>query len=124
MDNIPSSIHPNYKQAPLLLARETGSALSSIRSGSSFLNNYRSCLYRFVLANTEVLHDKITILANRVRALEDALQHAQSQLTNEEHPLLTEDLRALKRPLERESPEEQAQEQEHETIESINVGSL
>ncbi|KAI0793976.1 hypothetical protein C8Q74DRAFT_1194559 [Fomes fomentarius] len=79
---------------------------------------------RFVLANTEVLHDKITILANRVRALEDALQHAQSQLTNEEHPLLTDDLRALKRPLERESPEEQAQEQEHEAVESINVGSL
>ena len=77
-----------------------------------------------MLANTEVLHDKITILANRVRALEDALQDTYGQLSHEQHPLLTEDLRALKRPLERESPEEQLQEQEQETIESINVGSL
>ncbi|EIW58718.1 uncharacterized protein TRAVEDRAFT_149071 [Trametes versicolor FP-101664 SS1] len=75
---------------------------------------------RFVLANTEVLHDKITILANRVRALEDALQDVSSQ----PHPLLTDELRALKKPLEREAPEEQAQEQEQESVESINVGSL
>lgn len=73
-----------------------------------------------MLANTEVLHDKITILANRVRALEDALQDASSQ----PHPLLTDELRALKKPLEREAPEEQAQEQEQESVESINVGSL
>lgn len=73
-----------------------------------------------MLANTEVLHDKITILANRVRALEDALQDVSSQ----PHPLLTDELRALKKPLEREAPEEQAQEQEQESVESINVGSL
>nr|VWO94620.1 N/A [Ganoderma boninense] len=79
---------------------------------------------RFVLANTEVLHDKITILANRVRALEDALEDAHSNLSGEIHPLLSDELRALKRPLERESPEEQVQEQEQEVIESINVGSL
>ena len=71
----------------------------------------RSCLdIRFVLANTEVLHDKITILSSRVRALEDALQNTYSQISRDEHPLLTEELRALKRPLERESPEEQTQE--------------
>ncbi|KAI0629194.1 hypothetical protein C8Q77DRAFT_1066223 [Trametes polyzona] len=82
---------------------------------------------RFVLANTEVLHDKITILANRVRALEDALQEAHAERSpppTQPHPLLTEELRALKKPLERESPEEQAQEQEQESVESINVGSL
>ncbi|KAI9064177.1 hypothetical protein FKP32DRAFT_1591599 [Trametes sanguinea] len=79
---------------------------------------------RFVLANTEVLHDKITILSNRVRALEDALQEAHSHMSSEQHPLLSEELRALKRPLERESPEELAQEQEQESVESINVGSL
>ncbi|OSD03011.1 hypothetical protein PYCCODRAFT_1444750 [Trametes coccinea BRFM310] len=78
----------------------------------------------FVLANTEVLHDKITILSNRVRALEDALQEAHSHMSSEHHPLLSEELRALKRPLERESPEELAQEQEQESVESINVGSL
>ncbi|KAI0716023.1 hypothetical protein C8T65DRAFT_642581 [Cerioporus squamosus] len=80
---------------------------------------------RFVLANTEILHEKITTLANRVRALEDALQDAYGQLRpNEQHPLLSEQLRALKRPLERESPEELVQEQEQEPVESINVGSL
>ncbi|KAI0741469.1 hypothetical protein C8Q80DRAFT_1109932 [Daedaleopsis nitida] len=79
---------------------------------------------RFVLANTEELHDKITILANRVRALEDALQDTYGQISNNQHPLLSEELRALKRPLERSSPEEQAQEQEQEIVESINVGSL
>ena len=74
-----------------------------------------------MLANTEVRHDKITVLANRVRQLEDALQ----DMSTEPHPLLTEELRAIKRPLERESPEEQAQEhQEQEVVESINVGSL
>ena len=79
----------------------------------------------FVLANTEVLHDKITVLSNRVRALEDALQDVYSQLADEPHPLLTEELRALKRPLERESAEEQEQhEQEQDVVESINVGSL
>ena len=77
-----------------------------------------------MLADTEALHDKITILANRVRALEDALQGTYAQMSHEEHPLLSEELRALKRPLERESPEEQVQEPEQETVESINVGSL
>ncbi|KAI0372783.1 hypothetical protein BV20DRAFT_1119753 [Pilatotrama ljubarskyi] len=79
---------------------------------------------RFVLANTEALHDKITILANRVRSLEDALEEIQSSVSSQPHPLLTDELRALKRPLERETPEEQAQEQEQESVESINVGSL
>ncbi|KAI0331503.1 hypothetical protein GY45DRAFT_1345320 [Cubamyces sp. BRFM 1775] len=79
---------------------------------------------RFVLANTEVLHDKITILANRVRALEDALHEAHSSISNQPHPLLTDELRALKRPLEREAPEEQAQDQDQDSVESINVGSL
>ncbi|KAH9935867.1 uncharacterized protein BXZ73DRAFT_45273 [Epithele typhae] len=79
---------------------------------------------RFVLANTEVLHDKITSLANRVRTLEDALYDANSHLSTEPHPLLSDELRALKRPLERESQEEQEQEPEPEVVESINVGSL
>ncbi|KAI0763750.1 hypothetical protein BD413DRAFT_483629 [Trametes elegans] len=79
---------------------------------------------RFVLANTEILHDKITILSNRVRALEDALQEAHAALSSEPHPLLTDELRALKRPLEREAPDEQPPEQEQESVESINVGSL
>ncbi|KAI0953850.1 hypothetical protein AcV7_007264 [Taiwanofungus camphoratus] len=80
---------------------------------------------RFVLANTEVLHDKINALANRVRQLEDALEEAQSQLSPRPHPLLTEELRQIKRPLERETQEEASQEPDPETAEAIDaVGSL
>ncbi|KAF8627682.1 hypothetical protein AX15_004301 [Amanita polypyramis BW_CC] len=56
---------------------------------------------RFVLANTEVLHDKINELANRVRQLEDALEASHSLHSLEPHPLLTDDLLRIKRPLER-----------------------
>ncbi|OCH93710.1 hypothetical protein OBBRIDRAFT_790061 [Obba rivulosa] len=80
---------------------------------------------RFVLANTEELHDKITQLASRVRQLEDALQNAHGQLSNDPHPLLSEDLLQIKRPLERESPEEALKEPDPETAEAIDaVGSL
>ncbi|THH32374.1 hypothetical protein EUX98_g1823 [Antrodiella citrinella] len=58
---------------------------------------------RFVLANTEVLHDKITLLAGRVRELEDALQEAHADRSKDTHPLLAPELLQIKRPLERES---------------------
>ncbi|KAF8998585.1 fungal-specific transcription factor domain-containing protein [Cyathus striatus] len=57
---------------------------------------------RFVLANTEALHDKINILSNRVRHLEDALAQAHSHYSSQAHPLLSEELLQIKRPLERE----------------------
>ncbi|OBZ66409.1 putative zinc transporter cis4 [Grifola frondosa] len=80
---------------------------------------------RFVLANTEVLHEKISVLANRVRQLEDALHEAHSALSHERHPLLSDDLLQLKRPLEREAPEETLRDQDVETAEAIDaVGSL
>ncbi|KAL0953461.1 hypothetical protein HGRIS_004693 [Hohenbuehelia grisea] len=56
---------------------------------------------RFVLANTEVLHDKIGQLSTRVRQLEDALAQSHAMVSNERHPLLSEDLLQIKRPLER-----------------------
>ncbi|KZV60708.1 hypothetical protein PENSPDRAFT_659412 [Peniophora sp. CONT] len=61
---------------------------------------------RFILANTEVLHEKIHTLASRVRQLEDALRDAHAYKTNERHPLLTEELLQIKRPLEREAKDE------------------
>ncbi|PCH44393.1 hypothetical protein WOLCODRAFT_138977 [Wolfiporia cocos MD-104 SS10] len=80
---------------------------------------------RFVLANTEVLHEKITSLASRVRQLEDALLEAHSQISLEPHPLLSEELLQIKRPLEREAPEEVPPEPEPDTAEAIDaVGSL
>lgn len=55
-----------------------------------------------MLANTEVLHEKINILSNRVRHLEDALSQSHALHSNHLHPLLTEELLQIKRPLERE----------------------
>ncbi|KAJ7095719.1 hypothetical protein B0H15DRAFT_826810 [Mycena belliarum] len=46
---------------------------------------------RFILANTEQLHEKITQLSDRVRQLEDGLESVQA-----EHPLLAPDLRRIK----------------------------
>ncbi|KAJ7453953.1 fungal-specific transcription factor domain-containing protein [Mycena galericulata] len=57
---------------------------------------------RFVLANTEVLHDKIGELSNRVRQLEDGLAQSHSLHSLQPHPLLAPDLLNIKRPLERE----------------------
>ena len=48
------------------------------------------------------MHDKINELANRVRQLEDALHASHSLNSSELHPLLSEDLLQIKRPLERE----------------------
>ena len=58
---------------------------------------------RFVLASTQELHEKISELSGRVRELEDALRAAYSQLTDEKHPLLTEELLRIKAPLQRET---------------------
>ncbi|EPT00931.1 hypothetical protein FOMPIDRAFT_1162266 [Fomitopsis schrenkii] len=80
---------------------------------------------RFVLANTEALHDKITQLSTRVRQLEDALQESHSKTSLEGHPLLSEELLQIKRPLERESQEDSPQRGEAEAAEVIDaVGSL
>ncbi|EKM81959.1 hypothetical protein AGABI1DRAFT_112143 [Agaricus bisporus var. burnettii JB137-S8] len=57
---------------------------------------------RFVLASTQELHEKISELANRVRDLEDGLRSSHSQLSNDTHPLLSEDLLKIKAPLQRE----------------------
>ncbi|KAF8196689.1 fungal-specific transcription factor domain-containing protein [Mycena galopus ATCC 62051] len=57
---------------------------------------------RFVLADTEVLHDKIGELSTRVRQLEDSLAQSHSLHSLQPHPLLTAELLKIKRPLERE----------------------
>jgi len=80
---------------------------------------------RFILANTEVLHDKIGVLSNRVRQLEDALADTYAVYNNERHPLLSDELLQIKRPLERESRNEMPSPPEAETAEAIDaVGSL
>lgn len=56
---------------------------------------------RFVLASTQELHEKIQELANRVRQLEDGLRLSHAKASSETHPLLSEDLLAIKAPLQR-----------------------
>ncbi|KAG6916556.1 hypothetical protein DXG01_006382 [Tephrocybe rancida] len=60
------------------------------------------CHPSFVLANTESLHEKINQLSNRVRQLEDALSQSHALHSSFSHPLLSEELLQIKRPLERE----------------------
>jgi hypothetical protein len=51
---------------------------------------------RFILANTEQLHEKITILTDRVRDLEEALEAVQKKVSSHPHPLLKPDLLRIK----------------------------
>lgn len=59
--------------------------------------------FRFVLASTQELHEKITQLANRVRQLEDGLRVSHAQVSPEQHPLLSDDLLKIKAPLQRDA---------------------
>lgn len=60
------------------------------------------CLFptRFILADTDRLHKKITEMSERIRQLEDALAILQSSTTRETHPLLRPDLLSIKSGLE------------------------
>ncbi|KAF9463262.1 fungal-specific transcription factor domain-containing protein [Collybia nuda] len=55
---------------------------------------------RFVLADTEKLHQKIAQMSDRIRQLEDALAILQSTQTRETHPLLHRDLLKIKSSIE------------------------
>lgn len=82
-------------------------------------------LFRFVLANTEALHEKINALANRVRQLEDGLAEAHSHNSHAPHPLLSEELLKIKRPLERERQDVPQVDEKPETEDTIDsLGSL
>lgn len=52
---------------------------------------------RFVLADTEKLHQKIAHMSDRIRQLEDALAILQSTVSKEPHPLLDRELLKLNR---------------------------
>ncbi|KZV99214.1 hypothetical protein EXIGLDRAFT_725850 [Exidia glandulosa HHB12029] len=51
---------------------------------------------RFVLADTEHLHEKIQAMGKRINELEDALAALQAQLSTDPHPLLAPELLHLK----------------------------
>ncbi|KJA18056.1 hypothetical protein HYPSUDRAFT_45638 [Hypholoma sublateritium FD-334 SS-4] len=80
---------------------------------------------RFVLANTEALHEKITTLASRVRQLEDSLADSHARTSHTPHPLLSPELLQIKRPLERERLDVPHIEEKPETDDNIDsMGSL
>lgn len=65
------------------------------------------------------------MLANRVRQLEDGLADAHSLNSHTPHPLLSEELLKIKRPLERERQDAPQVEQKPETEDTIDsLGSL
>jgi hypothetical protein len=61
-------------------------------------------MYRFVLANEEQLYARIGTLSERVRKLENALTDTHSSLSEDPHPLLTDELLLIKELLERNKP--------------------
>jgi len=71
-------------------ARDEVSNFSSNRKFSCQLSS------RFVLADTSQLHTKIAEMGQRIRQLEDALATFQSDISNECHPLLREELLLIK----------------------------
>jgi len=62
---------------------------------------------RFVLADTEKLHLKISVMSDRIRRLEDALAVAQASISKDEHPLLGRELLNIKSSLELHSAAEE-----------------
>ncbi|GJE98290.1 fungal-specific transcription factor domain-containing protein [Phanerochaete sordida] len=52
---------------------------------------------RFILANTEQLHDKIKTMSERIQQLEDALRSSNTKLSPAEHPLLRQELLLIKK---------------------------
>lgn len=51
---------------------------------------------RFILADTEQLHRKISEMSERIRQLEDVVALFQAGISNERHPLLRDELLTIK----------------------------
>ncbi len=62
----------------------------------AILSCYSSKCFRFVLADTNVLHSKLNEMSERIRQLEDGLQLAHSAQSSQSHPLLSENLLSIK----------------------------
>ncbi|KAK2467174.1 hypothetical protein APHAL10511_000723 [Amanita phalloides] len=82
---------------------------------------------RFILADTEQLHGKIAEMSHRIRQLEDALAIFQSTISDERHPLLTEQQLKIKFGSEAlpRSRKTAAEEEEEKTLQTIDaIGTL
>lgn len=58
------------------------------------------CVARLVLADTDKLHGTISEMSKRIRQLEDALQIEHGMRSTDSHPLLSDDMLAVKKGLE------------------------
>ncbi|KAF8558874.1 hypothetical protein OG21DRAFT_1404117 [Imleria badia] len=76
---------------------------------------------RFVLTDTEHLHRKIAEMGHRIRSLEDALSIFQAGASSDVHPLLTEELLAIKYGLEASHHEASA---DHQAVPINGSGTL
>ena len=81
--------------------------------------------HRFILADTEQLHEKIYEMSNRIRQLEDALAILQSTVTDQRHPLLSDELLKVKFGSEAINAKQSDGEEERATNKSIDsLGTL
>lgn len=78
--------------------------------------------HRFVLADTEKLHDKLAEMSKRIRQLEDALQVAHAGRSTSPHPLLADHLLAVKRGID--APDARAGNDEEKEVEEDIVGAF
>ncbi|KAF9226456.1 hypothetical protein BS17DRAFT_748181 [Gyrodon lividus] len=78
---------------------------------------------RFVLADTEHLHHKIAEMGQRIRSLEDALAILQATVSNDVHPLLADELMAIKYGLEagKSGPRESSRDQHAVPIDTLGT---
>lgn len=81
--------------------------------------SYTRC--SFVLADTEHLHRKIGEMGHRIRSLEDALAIFQAGVSTDVHPLLTDELLAVKYGLEATPRETSA---DHQAVSIDGLGTL
>ena len=82
---------------------------------------------RFILADTEQLHNKIAEMSHRIRQLEDALAIFQSAVSEEPHALLSDELMKIKfgaEALPRSKKMEEDEERTQQTIDAIGTLTL
>jgi hypothetical protein len=79
---------------------------------------------RFVLADTTELHAKISEMGQRIRQLEDALAIFQSGISSERHPLLRDELLAIKFYPDKSSPRDTQEPLRDNAIDSIDARGI
>lgn len=79
--------------------RSVGVSVEVVGSQAFLILDPSTSISRFILANTEELHEKISDLQARIGDLEEALTVAHAKSSTTPHPLLRDELLAIKTPL-------------------------